>query len=358
MPLLPVQISVLALLADVYLYGIYSLLCAFTLFILSPKFKGNFTNKCLVGATLVMYLVSTSSVVLHTVEYLQLLALDPVDSALKDSTKPYAKASVLDGLAYSIPAIHFIFGDAIVVWRLWVIWIHSWRIVVGPLILLFCTSAVVLAQIVLAATSCAAGDLQAICIGTEPSALWKFMPVKLYFASLALTLCTNCIVTGLIAYRAWIHYRSSQVMRIRIGRDRTLAVLLLLVESGALYCGIWMSLIILWPFAISDPQRVYRFTDLIPQLTGMYPTVIIVICALQRSYADTVISSPDDLTAVTFCAGVQPASPATGWETRLPCSEEERTTEGGTLRNRTNSRSSIGASMSSVDFVREAAKIA
>ncbi|KAI0047573.1 hypothetical protein FA95DRAFT_1605989 [Auriscalpium vulgare] len=357
MPLLPVQVSALALLADFYIYGIYSLLCAYTLFILFRNIKGNITNKCLIGATLVMYLVSTASVALNTVEYLQFLAFDPVENAMKNPANPY---STLDDFAYSIPAIHFIFGDAIVVWRVWVIWIHSWRIVTGPLFLLFCTSSVVLAQlalIVATALSCSRGGSQAACIGTDRGRLWAFLPVQLYFASLVLTLLTNGVSTGLIGYRAWIHHRSSQAVPIRIGRDRALAVLLLLVESGAVYCTFWLSMVIVWPFTSTQQHALYRFLNLLPQLTGMYPTVIIVICALRRSYADTVMSAPENLTASQFATDGQQAAP----ETRLPHYRGEETTAEFPVAlcgTGTSSRSSMHASMSLVDVVQEIAKTA
>ncbi|KAI0045583.1 hypothetical protein FA95DRAFT_116964 [Auriscalpium vulgare] len=349
-----IQVSALALLVDFYIYGIYSLLCAYTLFILFRKIKGNLTNKCLIGATLVMYLVSTASVALNTVEYLQFLALDPVDNS-----NPY---SILDNFAYSIPAIHFIFGDAIVVWRVWVIWIHRWRIVAGHLFLLFCTSAVVLAQlalIVATALSCVRGDPQAACIGTDRGKLWDFLPVQLYYASLVLTLLTNGVATALIAYRAWIHHRSSQAVHIRIGRDRALAVLLLLVESGALYCTFWLSMVIVWPFTTTQQHALYRFINLLPQLTGMYPTVIIVICALRRSYADTVMSVPENLTVMQFAPYRQPACSASTPATLLPrCRGKDMSGGLEVPRDGCGSSSSMHASKASVDVVLEAAETA
>ncbi|KAI0047569.1 hypothetical protein FA95DRAFT_1605987 [Auriscalpium vulgare] len=317
MALLPLQVLVIALLVDVYVYGIYSLLCAFTLLTLFRNIKGNATNKCLAAATVVMYSVSTISVVIHAVSYIQAMALNPVDDPTGKSVDDYAKNTrVLDGLTYSFPTIHFVLGDAIVIWRVWVIWQHSWRITVGPFVLLCCTAAIVVAQKITNAPL--SGDAQALlALGSAPDRT-RSITGKLYLASLVLTLCTNGVVTGLISYRAWIHYRSSQAVRIRIGRDRALAALLLLVESGALYCTIWITLIVLWPFAASQPMAFYIPADLLPQLTGMYPTVIIAICALRRSYADTVMSAPENLTAMQFATYGRPTSSAATPATALP----------------------------------------
>ncbi|KAI0047559.1 hypothetical protein FA95DRAFT_1605979 [Auriscalpium vulgare] len=355
MALLPLQVFVIALLADVYVYGIYSLLCAFTLLTLFRNIKGNVTNKCLAAATVVMYSVSTISVVLHAVSYLQLMALNPVDDPTGKFVDDYAKNILLDNTTYSIPTIHFVFGDAIVVWRVWVIWQHSWRITVGPFILLVCTAAIVLAQKI--TTAAMSGEAQTLSSAPDQK---RSIPATLYLASLVLTLCTNGVVTGLISYRAWIHYRSSQAVRIRIGRDRALAALLLLVESGALYCTIWITLIVLWPFAASQPVAFYIPADLLPQLTGMYPTVIIVICALRRSYADTVMSAPENLTAMQFATYGRPSSSAATPATVFPeYGGEERTVELEIPHSGCSSRSPMPVYiMSSGDAVLEVAKIA
>ncbi|KAI0051188.1 hypothetical protein FA95DRAFT_351392 [Auriscalpium vulgare] len=218
MALIPVQVLAVILVADVYLYGIYSLLCCFTLVTLlcvrcvasfhlptltssasrSRKVKGNATNKCLVAATLVMHIASTAGVILHVVDYLRFVALDPVDDSARNSAKAYAITSVYDSLSYSIPTIQFVFGDAIVVWRVWVIWQHSWRVTIGPFILLFATTSVVLAQIV--TTTTYDGVSPAL---SRESGAGRSTPAKVYLASLVLTLCTNGVVTGLIACRAW-----------------------------------------------------------------------------------------------------------------------------------------------------------
>ncbi|KAI0051187.1 hypothetical protein FA95DRAFT_1554759 [Auriscalpium vulgare] len=341
MTLLPAQFFVLTLLADVYLYSIYSLLCCFTLVTLFRSIKGNVTSIFLVAATFGMYMVSTASVVLHAVDYIKFVALDSQKSL---------SVTVVDGLAYSLPTIHFILGDAIVVWRGWVIWQRNWRITAGPLVLLCGTTAVVLAQVLTTATS--SGLLEAV---SAPSA-------KLYLASLVLTLCTNGTVTVLIAYRAWIHYRSSRAIRIRVGRDRVLSVLLLLVESGALYCAIWITLIALWPSAVTQTPAFYVFANLLPQLTGMYPTVIIAICALRRSYADTVMSVPDSLTSITFAANGQPlarSSAAATRATRMPLEEtaEVEVSLEGCSSTRRSSRRSASDSVSSVlQYVQDVVK--
>ncbi|KAI0051186.1 hypothetical protein FA95DRAFT_1602866 [Auriscalpium vulgare] len=248
-----------------------------------------------------MYLMSTTTLFLHTIDIIELMAYDssenPDPSAPTDA-KTIDTMTGLDSFSFSIQMINLVLGDGIVIWRAWLIWQHSWRVIVWPLVLLLGTVGTIAAQVVLTATS--SGVAKAL--SSDPGAP-RTTTAKLYIASVVLTLCTNGVVTCLIAYRAWIHYRSSQAIRTRIGSDRVLAVLLLLVESGVLYCVLWITLIALWPFAASEPPVFYVILYLLPQLTGIYPTVIIVICALKRSFADTALSVPDNETHIVFALG-------------------------------------------------------
>ncbi|KAI0706657.1 hypothetical protein C8Q76DRAFT_801054 [Earliella scabrosa] len=71
-------------------------------------------------------------------------------------------------------------------------------------------------------------------------------------AATVLSLVTNCVATLLIAYRAWQH-RALVKSQLRQGCpltrvERTLA---LLVESGVLYCALWVS------FPLSPSSRVH-----------------------------------------------------------------------------------------------------
>ncbi|KAI0053643.1 hypothetical protein FA95DRAFT_1600788 [Auriscalpium vulgare] len=204
------------------------------------------------------------------------------------ATNPYiteafiSRFLTMENYAQSLPYINAIFGDAIVIWRAWVIWGRSWRVAIGPILLLLGTLAVILAQIVLGNRL---GYLQA-----AESLLSSKTLLRLNVASYALTLATNAVATAMIAYRAWLHHRSSSTVRIRIGRDRALAVLLLLVESGAIYCTLWIADIVLWTLPASTVGGSFDFlVPLLPQLMTMYPTVIVVLCAVERSYTDNVM---------------------------------------------------------------------
>ncbi|KAI0049834.1 hypothetical protein FA95DRAFT_1603999 [Auriscalpium vulgare] len=224
-------------LLELYLFGIYTCLFGFALHVLIQRLKGSTTNKWLTIAITVMYLVATA----HAVG-----SAWPFNSTSDDLERSMA----IDSLLTSIATLNFVLGDGIVVWRAYVIWDRNRHILCVPFLLLLIT------------------------LGTS---VWQIMYTifrvrvqanvdHAYQIGLFMTLLTNVVATGIIGYRAWQHYRSSSVVQIRIGRDRALTVLLLLVESGALYCAVW----------------------------GMYPTVVIVLCKLQASYSNTIMDMRDD----------------------------------------------------------------
>ncbi|KAI0053663.1 hypothetical protein FA95DRAFT_473983 [Auriscalpium vulgare] len=293
-----ITISLLSgLLVEFYLYSIYTLLFSFTLYTLFQKIRKNRTNQCLAFAVIVMYLVATASTLLHAI------------SLVSVTTTPYITEAflswflTLENSAQSLPCINATFGDAIVIWRVWVVWGRAWRAVIGPILLLLGTLAVILAQLIL-------GNRHGYLEQAAESLVYSKTLLRLNVAGYALTLATNAMATALIAYRAWLHYRSSSTVRIRIGRDRTLAVLLLLVESGAIYCVIWIADIVLWTLPASTVGGSFDFlVPLIPQLMTMYPTVIVVLCAMQRSYTDTItLEKSDDLLPTAYRSPNHPGS--------------------------------------------------
>jgi hypothetical protein len=83
-------------------------------------------------------------------------------------------------------------------------------------------------------------------------------------------------------------------MRRTLGSTRPLSraerVLVLLVESGFVYCLFWFSQVILFfPFTRAD-RAVWAFEVLAPlgdQISGLYPTIIIVLVNVQHSLHDT-----------------------------------------------------------------------
>ncbi|KIY71175.1 hypothetical protein CYLTODRAFT_441418 [Cylindrobasidium torrendii FP15055 ss-10] len=104
-------------------------------------------------------------------------------------------------------------------------------------------------------------------------------------AGWAFSFLANIITTFLIALKAWRH---RNFIKTTVGRrQRSLAekVMLLLVESGALYNLVWIAQIFQFPFVkahldMANPT-VYIVTQTVAaigyQLIGLYPTIIVLI---------------------------------------------------------------------------------
>jgi len=106
--------------------------------------------------------------------------------------------------------------------------------------------------------------------------------------SWAFSFVTNATCTILIGYKAWHHRRSIKSLNVvgsprRMSADKMLSIL---VESGFIYCLFWLSQLILF-FDIDRRKPmiyVYEvFSSMGDQISGMYPTLIIVIVNVHQT---------------------------------------------------------------------------
>ncbi|KIK60855.1 hypothetical protein GYMLUDRAFT_244013 [Collybiopsis luxurians FD-317 M1] len=114
-------------------------------------------------------------------------------------------------------------SDFIVVWRAWVLFQQErfWKM--GLLLLMIVNIGINIADCILNTI-----EINMVQSGSIPILDWL---------SLIVSLIVNMFATGLIAWKAWNHYhimRAAAVHR----RTRVQKILLLLIESGAIYCAI------------------------------------------------------------------------------------------------------------------------
>jgi len=172
---------------------------------------------------------------------------------------------------------NMVVGDTVVIWRAWVLYQRTLWVVSIPCVMLlmsFIFSVIDLTCLTGAGwsnqTAIASGG--AVCAHAELTS-WAFSFV------------TNATCTILIGYKAWHHRRSMKSLGV-IGNPRRMStdkVLSILVESGFIYCLFWLTQLILF-FDISREKPiiyVYElFASMGDQISGMYPTLIIVIVNL------------------------------------------------------------------------------
>ncbi|RPD53463.1 hypothetical protein L226DRAFT_151131 [Lentinus tigrinus ALCF2SS1-7] len=207
--------------------------------------------------------------------------------------------------------VSVVIGDAIVWWRAWVLWPDSRLVHLVCILMLLLTVTSGVVDIILPAHSAAPTtrvDLGPITYDDSTQFLlsgdvWAIVVC-------CVSLLTNVIATALISYRAWQHRRNiMSYLKESSPNTQVERTLALLVESGLLYCGLWIVVTIYGATDIFPNPRLIGFAKgftyvmrgcLVP-LIGMYPTLIIIICAVDKSlYEKSVYDAPGQLGSVRF----------------------------------------------------------
>ncbi|KAJ4483749.1 hypothetical protein J3R30DRAFT_1826333 [Lentinula aciculospora] len=176
-------------------------------------------------------------------------------------------------------ALNCIIGDSIVIWRTWTLWNHSWKVIYFPCALLL-------------GGMVAAGILvHAIFISLVGQSLFNPQTTAAMIVFCILTAMINFYAIVVIGYRAWSHNRDMKVFSgsggVVMGRfgGRYLRIFLIFIESGFIYCIVPVLMMIL--FAASD-NGTYIVIGILAQMTGIYPTAIIVLVCLQLTQHDSI----------------------------------------------------------------------
>ncbi|KAJ7486610.1 hypothetical protein FB451DRAFT_1534526 [Mycena latifolia] len=168
----------------------------------------------------------------------------------------------------SLFMFNMIVGDSVVIWRVWVLYLTP-----GSLGHMRSGSD---APNVLHQTAIANGG--PVCERAE-------------LISWAFSFVTNAACTILIGYKAWQHRGATKALNISVTSRRisTNRILSLLVESGFIYCLFWLTQLILFFDVSRDTPLIYvyqLFAGMGDQISGMYPTLIIVIVNLHQTIWD------------------------------------------------------------------------
>jgi len=170
-----------------------------------------------------------------------------------------------------MPRTSHIVADSLVIYRCYVVWGFSIKIIILPLILLIATSVCAYIAVFNFSQIHPGQNVFAINIAEWGTALFS------------LSLATNIIVTFLIAGRIWwISRKACKLLGKEIRRkyNHTVAIVL---ESGAIYSVSLMTLLILY---CSKTNAQYIVYDALAQIMGIVPTLIIVRVGLGLSTQD------------------------------------------------------------------------
>ncbi|KAJ7090484.1 hypothetical protein C8R44DRAFT_818014 [Mycena epipterygia] len=210
-----------------------------------------------------------------------LYSLFAVDPASKGSTREPASAFPLMYGQQGLYMFNMLLGDSVVLWRALVLFQQPRVAVLIPCFMLFMSLVFTLFFLV------------PFILGHDQIFGSELLFSNCQFIAWMFSLGTNASCTILIGIRAW-QYR--QMMR-TLYATRKLAterIMSLLVESGFIYCLFWLTQLVIFnkfPFSPAASYAFDVFSSLGDQVSGMYPTLIIVIVNFQRTIWDEEASS-------------------------------------------------------------------
>ncbi|VDC05116.1 unnamed protein product [Peniophora sp. CBMAI 1063] len=266
------QLSTAPLLFQTGMFGMHTLLMFLSVYILSRKGISASRRTMLLILILVIYASST----VHWA-----LATSAFDKLIRDPTGAPGPSPAATITSVTLIGINVTLSDVIVLWRAHVLCgrgrvvllISSALLVSTPTCLL--VNVIILVKTTLSKESLAqtAGDTVIGALGVLSSCL------------------TNIWATSLVIFRT-VKYRRDFVKFLRDhGPGRNERVLMLLVESGVLYCMFWIALLAMaWSGLnnaqtedVTSPSLVAQSSIFasMAQLCGIYPTLVIVAVCLQ-----------------------------------------------------------------------------
>ncbi|EIM91593.1 uncharacterized protein STEHIDRAFT_153223 [Stereum hirsutum FP-91666 SS1] len=243
--------SILPFALETLFLGANIVLMPLSTYVLWHKGLKSRVNAIMFLATLLMFTVSIAHWVLTLVFFMDTM----LASILSCSPKT---GPVRDFVAREwLPLINILLTDAIVLWRTWVVLGHKSKLflVVGYSIVLACI------VITLAL---------------------KFTDYAMFACTIAINLCSTIIM----GYKTWSHRRMMKKNDLlAVNATAVQMALILLVESGALYCVLWILTMSLLLTGMENGFLI--MASILVPVSGIYPTIIIVLVCLQKAHHDT-----------------------------------------------------------------------
>ncbi|KAJ7726822.1 hypothetical protein DFH07DRAFT_234745 [Mycena maculata] len=265
-------------------YGIFFAVAVYTIFRKGLKSRASVVMLCVV---IYLYASSATLWALNVTDLFKnthALLIDYPNMPIQDR----AAQADIDVLKLGTPEealfmFNMVVGDSVVIWRAWVLYERTLWVVSIPCFLLlmsFIFNVIDLTCLTGAGfsnQSTVAGGA-GVCTHAE-------------LISWAFSLVTNVACTMLIGFKAWQHRRSTRALSL-VGDPRRIStnkILSILVESGFVYCLFWLTQLILFFNVSRDSPVIYvwmLFSSMGDQISGMYPTLIIVIVNLHQTLWD------------------------------------------------------------------------
>ncbi|KAI0323001.1 hypothetical protein OF83DRAFT_1090172 [Amylostereum chailletii] len=269
------------LLVQTFLFGAYTCVIILSTWLIICKGFKQKVNIVMLAITLVMYAAAAS---------LWGVSLSRIRCAVRGSCNVLGTTQTV--VFAALVSINFVLSDSVVLWRAWILWERRAFIVIASAILMAATSI------------CAIGHTAII---PRDDLTWNYSSdgqiKSSYFGALEmfLSFISNIFATGLIGIKTWRHRAFLKKLLIdESNTSKVEKVLVLLTESGTIYCVIWV-------FYIISHFSVFPGSSLTIPLamacvSGLYPTIIIILVHLQKTHCDRSFSEYIQENSVGPCA--------------------------------------------------------
>ncbi|KAJ6505736.1 hypothetical protein C8R47DRAFT_1243609 [Mycena vitilis] len=305
----------LGILFEGVFFGAYTIFFAFAVYSISQR--GLRTHSGTIMAVVVGYLYVTSATAWGVDCY---IAFKNIHSLYMTTDIPLLDRADLANNTFNkfvgVEELLFVFNaiiaDAVVIWRTWAVYQGRIQAIVAPCVLLLAASVFALIDVTLS-----------LYHGSKPLPGSAVMYTKSQILVWAFSLATNALCTLLIGVKAWRHRKTMRELSLTVKYDgmSTEKILSLLVESGFIYSLLWAVQILGYlEFPLDSPWNIISevVVRIGRQLTGMYPTLIIVIVNFKRTiWEEYPTSTPDHgLHSLKWAAAHTGLSGTTSTETR------------------------------------------
>ncbi|KAJ6567070.1 hypothetical protein B0H19DRAFT_1139311 [Mycena capillaripes] len=245
-------------------YGIFFTVGAISMYYLGqPGLRKSRARQVLLGLIITMLLGATVHLGLH----LTSIILDLYPDSNPTTSRTLRLVQV------TIRRLIYFLSDIIVVWRAWAIWRES---LVVRAVLTVCLLATFVTSLTLYIF-----NIESTEYGRSYPALTQ------NFLGTFCLLLTNFIATALIGYKLWYYRRNLRQYLNRGNRTTKVeSVLILLLESGGLYCAFWI-LMMLGDFGYFKD---FGLEWVQPNVSGIYPTVIILVVSQRKMLSQEVLT--------------------------------------------------------------------
>ncbi|KZV65336.1 hypothetical protein PENSPDRAFT_689969 [Peniophora sp. CONT] len=189
-------------------------------------------------------------------------------------------------------SLNTILSDTIVLWRTYIVWDRSRRVLIFAATLILVTSCMTIANIIVVA-----GELGIPTNYKDEERVITFGQNQLGLATVYLSLASNVCATSLVALRIWLH-RRQLATHARTANRRTFMerFMELLIDSGTAYTLLWVFYILSFYIplqaaplishsALDYVTTVDHLDAAMAQITAIYPLLIFILVALDKTHS-------------------------------------------------------------------------